>query len=120
MKWHALTNLNQSDLNEISANVLIPPESPWFRGHFPGEPILPGVAQLGMVYDAINHVCKQKLKISGIRRVRFKHIIRPNDHIKIVAAPLKKEKGSYSFRIMLQEEPVCSGIMTVENQPEPE
>ena len=120
MNWHSLRNWNQSEVNEISADVLLPPESPWFNGHFPGEPILPGVAQLGMVFDTIKQARKQKLKISSIRRVRFKHVIRPDDQIKIVATSLEKNDGCYSFRILLEKEPVCSGIMTVENQLEPE
>ncbi len=53
MKWYVLKELTQSDKNEITADIHVPPDSPWFCGHFPGEPILPGVAQLGMVIDAI-------------------------------------------------------------------
>ena len=116
MKWYMLNNLNQSDLNEISADIQVQPDSPWFRGHFPGEPILPGIAQLGMVFDAITKSCNQDLKISSVHRVRFKQIIRPDDHLKIIVRPLEKKAGSYSFRIMVEEELACSGVMTVENQ----
>ncbi len=114
--WYMLKELTRSEENEISADIHVPPDSPWFNGHFPGEPILPGVAQIGMVVDAISKARKQDLKISGVRRVRFKRFIGPDDQLKIIAAPLKKEVGSYSFRILIQDEAVCSGVMTVENQ----
>jgi len=111
-----LAEMNRSEENEISADIHVPPDSPWFDGHFPGEPILPGVAQIGMVFDAIRKARNQDLKISSVRRVRFKRIIRPDDQLKIIAAPLKKEAGSYSFRILIQDEVVCSGLLTVENR----
>jgi 3-hydroxymyristoyl/3-hydroxydecanoyl-(acyl carrier protein) dehydratase len=114
--WYMLKELTRSEENEISADIHVPPDSPWFNGHFPGEPILPGVAQIGMVVDAISKARRQKLKISSVRRVRFKRIIRPDDQLKIIAEPLKKEVDSYSFRILIQDEAVCSGVMTVENQ----
>jgi 3-hydroxymyristoyl/3-hydroxydecanoyl-(acyl carrier protein) dehydratase len=114
--WYVLKDLTRSDKNEIEADIHVPSDSPWFRGHFPGEPILPGVAQIGMVIDAIRQARNQDLKVSGLRRVRFKQIIRPDDQLKIIAAPLKQEVGSYSFRILIQDETVCSGVMTVETQ----
>jgi 3-hydroxymyristoyl/3-hydroxydecanoyl-(acyl carrier protein) dehydratase len=109
-----LKEMKRSEENEISADFHVPSESPWFDGHFPGEPILPGVAQIGMVFDAIRKARNQDLKLSSVRRVRFKRIIRPDDQLKIIAAPLRQEAGSYSFRILLQDEAVCSGVMTVE------
>ena len=114
--WYILKGINRSEANEISADIHVPPDSPWFDGHFPREPILPGVAQIGMVFDAIRKAHNQDLKISSLRRVRFKRIIRPDDRLKIHAAPMKQEAGSYSFRILFQNEVVCSGMMTVKNQ----
>ncbi len=113
--WYLLKEVNRSQKNEISADIHVPSDSAWFDGHFPGEPILPGVAQIGMVLDVIRKARKQDLKITGVRRVRFKRIIRPNDQLKIIAAPLKKEIGAYSFRILIQDDPACSGVMTIEN-----
>jgi 3-hydroxymyristoyl/3-hydroxydecanoyl-(acyl carrier protein) dehydratase len=114
--WYILKGMNRSPENEISAEIHVPPDSPWFEGHFPGEPVLPGVAQIGMAVDAISNALNQDLRISGVRRVRFKRMIRPDDQLKIIATPLNQEIGAYSFRIMIQEEAVCSGVITVENK----
>jgi 3-hydroxymyristoyl/3-hydroxydecanoyl-(acyl carrier protein) dehydratase len=114
MKWYVLKGLTRSDKNEIEADIHVPSDSPWFRGHFPGEPILPGVAQIGMVIDAIRQARNQDLKVSGVRRVRFKQIIRPDDTLKLTAAPLKENAGAYSFRILVEDEAACSGVMMVE------
>jgi len=116
MMWHSVLNFIQSQGSEISASVRVPPDSPWFQGHFPGEPILPGVAQLAMVFDAISKAQNKALRVSSVRRIRFKQIIRPDDLLTIIAAPLKQNDGSYSFRILANNETVCSGVMTVEEQ----
>ncbi len=116
MKWYVLKELTQSDKNEIEADIHIPPDSPWFRGHFPGEPILPGVAQLGMVIDAIRQARDQDLKVTGVRRVRFKQIIRPDDKLQLIATPLKENVDEYTFRILVENMTVCSGVMMVEER----
>ena len=116
--WYMLKEINLSKENEISTDIHVSPDSPWFDGHFPGEPILPGVAQIGMVFDAIRKAHNRDLNISGVRRVRFKRMIRPDDRLKIIATPLNREMDAYSFRILIQDEAVCSGVMTVAYQKE--
>jgi len=116
MNWYVLKNVNRSDGNEIDADIIVPPDSPWFSGHFPGDPILPGVAQIGLVKDVIRQVRGQDLTVSGVRRVRFKQIIRPDDKLKLIAAPLKDNTDAYSFRILVENEAVCSGVMMVEER----
>jgi 3-hydroxymyristoyl/3-hydroxydecanoyl-(acyl carrier protein) dehydratase len=113
MQWYSMMNLRQSNADEITADIRIPPDSPWFNGHFPGEPILPGVAQLGIVFDMISRARNQKLTISSVRRIRFKQIIRPHDRLSAIAIPLQEDTESYSFRIFMEGEPVCGGVMTV-------
>jgi hypothetical protein len=46
-------------------------------------------------------------------------MIRPDDRLKIIATPMKKEMNAYSFRILIQDETVCSGVMTVAYQKDP-
>ena len=116
MMWYVLKDLKRSDSRELRAEIQVPPDSPWFSGHFPGEPILPGIAQLGMVFDAISQSSDQNLKISGVSRVRFKQIIRPDDQLRIIATPQKDHAESYVFRITVKGELVCSGVMTVEDR----
>lgn len=114
--WYNLEEIIRSAENEVSADIHVPPDSPWFDGHFPANPILPGVAQIGLVLDVISKAHHQDMKVSSVRRVRFKHIVRPDDKLKIIASPLKQEIGSYSFRILIRDETICSGVLTVGEQ----
>jgi len=111
MPWYELIRIEKSDLNRISAEIQIPPESPWFCGHFPGEPILPGIAQLGMVFDVVRRLSDREWKISGISRVRFKQLIRPGDRLTVTAEPQKGREETFSFRVMVDREVACRGMM---------
>jgi 3-hydroxyacyl-[acyl-carrier-protein] dehydratase len=113
--WYRLDDVKRSVSGEISARAVVPESSQWFSGHFPGDPILPAIAQLGMVFDAIRQTSKHPVKISRVGRVRFKQVVRPGDGLQITASPMEKEAGSYSFQLSVQEELVCSGMMVVES-----
>jgi len=112
--WYSLKNKKRSSSNVIFADAIAYEKSPWFSGHFPGEPILPGVAQLGMVFNAIKGVYGKNWKISGVKRVKFKRIIKPGDKIKIITNKKDDESSLYTFQIMVDSHVACSGILAVE------
>jgi len=112
--WYTLTNIKRSSSNEILADAIASVKSPWFSGHFPGEPILPGVALLGMVFDAIKQACGKNFIISGVKRVKFKQIIKPGDKIQIIAREKNGDNSLYTFQVMVDSHIACNGIITVE------
>jgi len=61
---------------------------PFFQGHFPGDPIMPGVmqlealAQLGGVMMMYSPVAKGKLMVfAGMDNVRFRRMVIPGDRL---------------------------------------
>ena len=114
--WYALTNIKRSSSDEILADAVVPGKSPWFSGHFPGEPILPGIAQLGMVFDVIKQESGKNIKISAVKRVKFKHIIKPGDKIQIKAKEKNDDHSLYAFDVMVDSQIACTGMMTVEKE----
>ncbi len=69
-------------------NVTI--NEPYFQGHFPGSPIMPGVlvveamAQVGglMLFDNVDDPSKWLVYFGGIDKVRFRKPILPGDQVK--------------------------------------
>jgi len=109
--WYRLNKIVRSDDDEIRAEIQVPGDSHWFDGHFPGEPVLPGLAQISMVFDVIQKASEGQWSTSSVSRVRFKRIIRPDDRLDVIAVPLKKEANGFSFRIQIKDEIVCNGVM---------
>jgi len=87
----------------------------WFSGHFPGEPVLPGIAILSMVKDTlIESEAKKgrKIRISGIRRVRFKLPVRQDQLLNIyMSLSGRDEDISYDFRVELNGSVACTGTV---------
>ncbi len=91
-------------------------DSLWFSGHFPDNPILPGIAQLSVVLDMIQQTTTEKLSIKEFKRVKFKQLIKPDDLLEIQAVRNQKEPDTYSFMIQVRGETACQGVMTLKSK----
>lgn len=93
------------------AKVKIDADSPWFDGHFPGDPTLPGIGQLSMVADAVGHLLGDEYCVIGLSRVKFRRRIQPAEILNIHAVAGKSE-NVYSFRLTTgDDELVSSGMI---------
>ncbi|MCI5218659.1 MAG: 3-hydroxyacyl-[acyl-carrier-protein] dehydratase FabZ [Candidatus Electrothrix sp. LOE2] len=62
---------------------------PFFQGHFPGEPVMPGVlilegmAQAGAVlaYLSTENIAGKLVLFAGMDKVRFRKVVRPGDQL---------------------------------------
>ena len=59
--WYEWSFDNQEADGEVKAHIRVPADSPWFDGHFPDAPVLPGVAQLGMVHDLLCRIIQSRV-----------------------------------------------------------
>jgi 3-hydroxyacyl-[acyl-carrier-protein] dehydratase len=105
-------NIKGGTDQSISAEIQVPAESQWFDGHFPGEPILPGVAQLAMAVNLLGEALGYPVTVTQISRVRFKQAIRPAETVTVRIAP-KEDPLAFGFHIESGAEPVCSGNIRI-------
>lgn len=108
--WYLLLDLDTPAPDEIRAGVVVNDDSPWFSGHFPDTPILPGIAQLKMVADVIARAQQRPFWISRLNRVKFKRIVKPGERLDIQVTGTGNQ---YSFRITHNTEDVCLGMMSL-------
>lgn len=72
----------------------------WFRGHFPDQPVLPGVAQLHWV----NHFAREMLGLDGIfnglQSVKFLHPAVPGQTLRLeLVWSAAKNQLRFTFRL---------------------
>ena len=119
--WHSISYKGAMTDGVLSAEAYAATGSPWFSGHFPDEPILPGIAILAMVTDAIRLHASEKgreIRISNIRRVRFRLPVRPDEAITIsLSFSAQGESLSYHFRVEPTGKTVCTGIVVAKPLP---
>ena len=84
-------------------NVTI--NEPYFQGHFPGQPVMPGVLSLEsiaqttaflMLYE-LDDPLKKNMFISGVDGVRFRRLIVPGDQLEINIQLKSKKLTLYKF-----------------------
>ncbi len=108
--------------DEIEAWRVVRPEEFYFAGHFPNNPILPGVlmveaiAQAGVLLALMQEPDKKgrTTLFAGIERVRFRRIVRPGERLRIVVKMLAAKAGLYKFsgQVLVGEELACEAIVS--------
>jgi len=91
---------------------------PGLPATFRRKPILPGVAILSMVIEMIGcleGLQQKKIRIAGLKRVRFKLPVKPHDTVTLA---LSREKAgfvsSYAFQAWVKKEIACTGVVLAE------
>ncbi len=89
----------------IKAVSDVDPKAPFFKGHFPDRPIMPGVllietiAQAGALIIALSGSLDagQFIAFSGVESAKFRKPVKPGDRLTIDAKILKSRAGFYKF-----------------------
>src|SRR6185295_9723687 len=80
------------DGNTIKTRRAVSTDDPVFRGHFPGNPILPGVLACESIFQSgailIAHLLKEMMAnsvtvLTRIANAKFKQVVRPGDMIEM-------------------------------------
>jgi 3-hydroxyacyl-[acyl-carrier-protein] dehydratase len=82
----------------------IVPDEAFFAGHFPGRPILPGVAQLEIVRRALGGS-----GLREIRGVRLRKLVLPGESLDLALTEL--ENGAVRFELRRGGEVVSGGVV---------
>jgi 3-hydroxyacyl-[acyl-carrier-protein] dehydratase len=78
----------------------------WARGHFPGNPILPGVlvtealAQVAAIVHLAAHAERAgsvRVYLVGVDRMRFRRVIRPGDVVHLAVALTGHKRNLWTF-----------------------
>jgi 3-hydroxymyristoyl/3-hydroxydecanoyl-(acyl carrier protein) dehydratase len=90
------------------------PEQAVFSGHFPGNPILPGVMMLGFVKNIVSEHLQQPVRIARIKRQKFLKPLLPAQNIKIVITNLTINNQIIDVNYVASDElvPVAKGSLS--------
>lgn len=115
--------INESDLKQVTGYKNVTYNEPFFQGHFPDEPVMPGVlileamAQIGAILLSFQDKFKEEGRnlayLTSIDKVRFRKPVKPGDQLKTVATLLKSKGAVGKFKLVasVDGEVVAEGVM---------
>lgn len=63
-----------------SCTIKLDLDSDIYKGHFPGNPITPGVALLGIAREVMEHALNCRLSLAGVPSVKYSAVLSPLEH----------------------------------------
>ena len=78
--WDEIDDIfNQAGENgEGPCTFSVPGNFSGYRGHFPGNPILPGIVQLSFVRRLAERRLGRSLRLAGVKRVKYLRLVTPD------------------------------------------
>jgi 3-hydroxyacyl-[acyl-carrier-protein] dehydratase len=83
----------------IEKQLLIDPLHPSLAGHFPGNPIVPGVVILAEVLDSIGQSLGERMIVIQVPVVKFHSPLRPNEIFDLTFNLLPEQKITFSCQV---------------------
>ena len=93
-------------------------EEPFFRGHFPGDPLVPGVILAEALAQTAGLAAGQPgkaFRLSAIRGMKFLRAVRPNEEILLSAKKLAVVGGLWQFEVVARVagQSVAEGVVVL-------
>lgn len=61
------------------AKIRLSADSAIYKAHFPGNPVTPGVCQVGIVEELAERICGAGLRLCEVKTLKFTDILRPSE-----------------------------------------
>lgn len=89
------------------------PAPSYFEGHFPGHPVLPAVAQLAIVQQALTLLLGHGMAIVVVEHLRCARPVVPGDRL-VLDLGWQDAFGRVRFVLSLSTDRVSDGVLTCE------
>ena len=96
-----ITNIQSADKHIV--NITLNPAHGIYNGHFPGNPIAPGVCLTQMIKETVEELTNKKLTIVTGDNIKFMAILNPNinPNVILTIALKSNEEGRLAADCML-------------------
>lgn len=88
------------------------PELIWFNGHFPEQPVLPGIVQVHLASQWAEHLWSWRPNGANLAQLKFRQILRPGDEVRLQLsrdAALKRLTFAYSLGDIVASQGIIGG-----------
>jgi len=99
MKGLPIVTAQRRDDTHSELDLMVNSDCPWLEGHFPGQPILPGVVQIGWAVHFACEIYGYNPGVNILEQVKFRRPILPGKHLTLHLTPsADSHKLRYEYR----------------------
>lgn len=100
--YYTIEGTSHTEDNTYVFHIRLNPECTVYQGHFPGEPVSPGVCNIQMLKELAEQAVGKALFMSNLNLCRLTTLVTPQAHPAMSAILTLEEKdGSYKMRATL-------------------
>lgn len=87
-QWPVLLNVQERD-NQIDLTLAVEADLRWLKGHFPSQPVLPGVVQTHWAAQLAQHIFAKAAAPHRIDNLKFQNVVLPPQQctLQLIANP---------------------------------
>jgi 3-hydroxyacyl-[acyl-carrier-protein] dehydratase len=78
----------------INAEIQLNPEHAIFSGHFPGQPVVPGVCMIQLIKEILQKSFSQSLQLKEASSIKFSSVINPVEQ-PLISITLNWQEGDF-------------------------
>ena len=92
------------DGRDVELDLRIPPDLAFLEGHFPGHPVVAGVAQVHFVMQAIAEHTGSPPRLESLEALKFRQLLLPGETVRL-ALRLGEDDARFEFTLADPERP---------------
>lgn len=98
--FYTINSLEKKDGHKYEAVLSINEKHEVFNGHFPGNPIMPGVCMMQIIKELTEKVTQTNLMMQSLTNVKFMALINPevNPELKLELDVIETEEGTIKVK----------------------
>ena len=82
----------------FAADLTFDRDAPYFNGHFPDFPVLPGVIQLGTAHRFAESFMGGERPLKAVKKVKFSHVVLPGEAVHFTLTKKSETEFAYDYR----------------------
>ncbi|RZK17507.1 MAG: 3-hydroxyacyl-ACP dehydratase [Hymenobacter sp.] len=104
--FYTLEGAPETTATSVHATIRLNPAHAIFTGHFPGQPVVPGVCMLQIIKELLEGATQQTMQLVTAGNIKFLTVLTPAAHEK-ASVQLKFESSEGS--VLVSEATISSG-----------
>lgn len=104
--FYTLETTPEITSTRVQATIRLNPDHAIFAGHFPGQPVVPGVCMLQIIKELLASATGQRIQLTRAGNVKFLTVLAPQAHA-VVEVALNFESSEEG--ILLSEATISAG-----------